>query len=280
MALTLHHLEAGLMLPPGVRLANDARRIVNHVVAIETPAGDLALIDTGIGSQARRDPIGRLGRFAGQLLRPDRDPSGSVAAQLEELGRSPAEVRDVLITHLDGDHASGLSDFPAATVHVHPAELAGARDPLLTERPRYTAANWAHGPRWSELGTAGGERFEGIAARPVEGLGFDALALELPGHTRGHTGYAIGLGEGRWLVHAGDAFYHAGLLEPGGRQSRYLQAFELVIASRPRLVAGNHALLCAAASSAGVEVVCTHSPELLERARRRAGAGSGAVAAR
>lgn len=255
------------MNPPGIALGNDARTIVNHVVAIELPSGDLALIDTGIGSAARRDPVRYMGPAPGTVFRPDRDPSGSALAQLEAMGRSAGEVRHVLMTHLDGDHASGLSDFPGATVHVHRAELAAVAKPSPKERGRFVAADWAHGPQWSEFDTIGGAAdFEGIPAREIEELGIEVLALELPGHTRGHTGYAVRVGDG-WFVHAGDAFYHSGAIEPDGRQSRFFAFFERVIASFPDRLAANHERLRAAAARDDLTVVCTHSPELLERAQ-------------
>ena len=263
---TLHHLDAGTMRPPGVGWANAAGRIANHVIAIELPSGDLALIDTGIGSAARREPRKYLGPAPGTVFRPDRDPSGSVLAQLEAMGRSPGDVRHVLLTHLDGDHASGLADFPDATVHVHRAERAAAARPSPKERGRFVAADWAHGPNWSELETSGGGEFERIPCREVEGLGVEVLALELPGHTRGHTGYAVRRDEG-WFVHAGDAFYHSGAIEPGARQSRFFGFFERLIATLPDRLAPNHERLRAAAAREDVTVVCTHSPELLERAR-------------
>ncbi|UJA19076.1 MBL fold metallo-hydrolase [Thermoleophilia bacterium SCSIO 60948] len=256
------------MNPPGISLGNDSGTIANHVVAIELPSGDLALIDTGIGSQARRDPVRYLGPVPGRAFRPDRDPKRSALAQLEAMGRSSAEVRHVLITHLDGDHASGLVDFPDATVHVHRVERETVENPPLRERGRFVAADWAHGPKWSELETSGGGDFEGIPSREIEGLEVEVLALELPGHTRGHTGYAVRIGDG-WFVHAGDAFYHSGLLEPGGRQSRFFTLFERLVASQPQHLAPNHERLRALASRADVEVVCTHSPELLQRSRAR-----------
>ena len=58
----IHHLDAGPMRPPLIgRWLNDQATLVCHVLAIETPAGDLALVDTGIGLAARRDPRSRFG---------------------------------------------------------------------------------------------------------------------------------------------------------------------------------------------------------------------------
>ena len=47
--------------------------------------------------------------------------------QIQRLGFDPRDVRDIVLTHLDFDHAGGLCDFPEARVHLLGAELAGAR---------------------------------------------------------------------------------------------------------------------------------------------------------
>ena len=46
--------------------------------------------------------------------------------QLEALGHKASDVRHIVLTHLDFDHAGGLEDFPNATVHVMDAEFVAA----------------------------------------------------------------------------------------------------------------------------------------------------------
>jgi glyoxylase-like metal-dependent hydrolase (beta-lactamase superfamily II) len=250
----IHHLDAGPMRPLLVgRLLNDARTLVCHVLAIETPGGDLALVDTGIGLAARRDPGSRFGAVPAALARVPRTPDGAVVSQLAALGRRPEEVRDIFMTHLDYDHASGLSDFPDAAVHVHRSELEAAQAPASgDERRRYVAANWAHGPRWSP--------FEGEA----EFLDGAVVALPMPGHTRGHCAYVV---DGS-LVHAGDAFYHEATLVADDAPPRGMRVFERVAAVLPELVVGNHERLRSLAAD-GSRVVCTHDPGLLAQQQRR-----------
>lgn len=245
-------------------LANDAGMLANHVLAIELADGALALVDTGIGRAAREDPKAGLGTLIATAARPSRDPETTIARQVQALGR---EVRHVFMTHLDSDHASGLPDLPGATVHVHRDELAAATSPpSRAERQRYVPANWAHGPTWAPFGDPDGELFGLPRITLVEDQVF---ALPLPGHTRGHTVYAIRDGE-RWLVHAGDAFYHAATVDPtaGPRPSRFLQLFERAGAVLPKLIADNHRRLHEIAADPAVTVVCTHDPSQLAAARR------------
>jgi glyoxylase-like metal-dependent hydrolase (beta-lactamase superfamily II) len=70
--------------------------------------------------------------------RPVRDPQQTAVAQVRRLGFATADVRDIVLTHLDLDHAGGLSDFPAAHVHVLKVEHAAAKRPrAVKEQGRY-----------------------------------------------------------------------------------------------------------------------------------------------
>ena len=106
---------------------------------------------------------------------------------MQALGYRPADVRDIVVTHLDLDHAGGLGDFPHARVHVHTDELAAARSRSHPkEKGRYIAAQWAHGPDWVEHTASGGDGWFGFEA--VQAVGEDVLLVPLRGHTRGHSG--------------------------------------------------------------------------------------------
>lgn len=47
---------------------------------------------------------------------------------VNRLGFCARDVRHILLTHLDFDHAGGVEDFPEATVHVMQAEIDAAQD--------------------------------------------------------------------------------------------------------------------------------------------------------
>lgn len=272
MTRTFHHFDGGTMRPALGRFANDAGLLVDHVVAFTTPAGGIALIDTGIGTAARVDPKRHLGVGIAATSNPPRDRGSSVLGQLEALGHTSADVTDIFMTHLDMDHASGLADFPAATVHVHERELAAAKAPKLAERTRYLAANWAHGPQWSAFG-AGAPDADAAGLQGHALLGGEVVAIPMPGHTRGHTAIAVRDGEG-WMLHAGDSFYHEPTIDPaaGPRASRFWQIFERVVAAQPKYLAENHRKVRAAAAIDGVRVVCSHDPALLAAAQAHAAA--------
>ena len=57
----------------------------------------------------------------------------SPAACLRDAGIDPAQVTDVIVTHLHWDHAGCLDDYPQATLHVQEQELAFATGPCMCE---------------------------------------------------------------------------------------------------------------------------------------------------
>ena len=210
--MKVHHLNCGTMRPYGGRLISGtgsvfaAATMVCHCLLIETEAG-LVLVDSGLGTGDVRDPDATLDRNWRRLCRPVLDESETALRQIERLGYAASDVRHVVLTHLDLDHAGGLRDFPAAKVHVLADELAAAESArTAAERRRYPRAQWAHGPDWVTHRPDGEDWFGFQAVRDIAGLPADILLVPLVGHTLGHTGVAVRTGE-RWLLHAGDAFF-------------------------------------------------------------------------
>jgi len=101
--MKVHHLNCGTMREP-------TAPIVSHVLLIETSNG-LILVDSGYGLDDIADPARRLGPLR-HLLRPALNPAETAARQVERLGFRRDDVRHIILTHLDLDHAGGLSDFP------------------------------------------------------------------------------------------------------------------------------------------------------------------------
>ncbi|MBG0816702.1 MBL fold metallo-hydrolase [Planomonospora sp. ID82291] len=197
--MKVRHLNCGTMTPPA------APRMVAHCLLLETAHG-LVLVDTGFALGEDRLEATFL-----RTARPSLDPAESAVRQIRDLGLDPGDVRHIVLTHLDPDHAGGLRDFPHARVHVHAAELAAATRPGggAAQRRRYLPAQWAHGPDWALYDDAGEELY-GLRARPLDGVEGVAL-VPLAGHSRGHSGVAVDTGDG-WLLHAGDAYWFHGEL--------------------------------------------------------------------
>lgn len=215
--MRVHHLNTGTMCPLSPRLTTGRgslfgrASLVCHVLLVETPRDGLVLVDTGLGTGDIADPD-RLGRPWLRLTSPRLDPDETALARVRALGHDPADVRHIALTHLDLDHAGGVPDFPRARVHVHRREHAAAMTPVgRRAATRYIPGHWSHGPDW-QLFDDGGESWFGFdGVRSLLGDP-DLLAIPLPGHTPGHTAYAVRTG-GRWRVHAGDAYFFHGQIE-------------------------------------------------------------------
>lgn len=209
----VHHLDCCTMCPLGGRWLNESGTMVGHCLLVETPSSGLVLIDTGIGTADVAAAPRRLGRVFVGVVRPGTDRARTAVEQVRALGHDPADVRHILVTHLDLDHAGGLGDFPAATVHVHAAELSTAQRPAPRERSRYRSVQWEHGPSWATYDGSGEEWFGFPAVRDLPGLDPEILVIPMPGHTRGHAAVAVKTGA-RWLLHCGDAYFHESAVDP------------------------------------------------------------------
>jgi glyoxylase-like metal-dependent hydrolase (beta-lactamase superfamily II) len=200
-------------------------RLIAHCLLVERPDG-LLLVDTGFGTADVADPA-RLGRPFRAVVRPALEEAETARAQVLARGHRVEDVTDIVLTHLDLDHAGGIADFPQARVHVLGDELDAAQHPTVRERARYVAAQWAHGPRWQRHRVAG-ETWHGFGAVTV--LADDVLLVPLRGHTRGHCGVAVRRPDGHWLLHAGDSYFHPGDLATPVTTPRGLRVFQRLMA--------------------------------------------------
>ena len=259
--MKVHHLNCGTMNMPTAPM-------VCHVLLIETENG-LVLVDSGFGTDDCAAP-NRAGPSR-HMVRAILSHDETVVHQIDLFGFKRDDVRHIIITHLDMDHAGGLSDFPAARVHVTSAEALGAiRAPSRRERIRYRSAQWAHGPNIVEHDPRG-EKWRGFAAaKQLDEISPGIAVVSLPGHTRGHACVAVDAGH-RWVLHAGDAFYHYGTLD-GTPMPRALTAMESLFAFDRKTVQANHARLVELYQRQDPDlfIVCSHDPTLLEQARATA----------
>lgn len=204
MTSSIKHLNCVTMAPraPG---GLTPPRMVAHCLLVEGPNG-LTLVDTGFGTQDIAEK--RMGKPFIALMGAALDPAETAVAQVKAAGYGVEDVTDIVVTHLDLDHAGGLGDFPSARVHVFADEIAAARArKSVKEKNRYITAQWAHNPNWVEHSVAG-ESWFGFES--VQAVSEDVLLVPLRGHTRGHCGVAVKRPSGGWFLHAGDAYFSHG----------------------------------------------------------------------
>ena len=271
MTLKVHHLNCGSLCPVCRRLVNgegsmlERGELACHCLLVETPAS-LVLVDTGLGTADIRDPVGRLGGAFARAVAPKLDRANTAIEQIRALGLDPVDVRHVIPTHLDADHAGGVSDFPDALVHVQQQELDQILNPGFRDRMRFRQVQFAHGPRWQIDDAVTDDWFGFDAIRPLPGV--DLLMVPLPGHSRGQVGVAVNTGEG-WLLHCGDAYFHRSEVTGEGEMPLGLKLFERSIQSQPRLREATRRRLAKLHQehSDQVSLFCAHDPVELARYR-------------
>ena len=268
--LRVHHLNCACIQ----RLDIGGKQLGCHVLLVETPASGLVLVDTGLGTLDYADMTSRLTQsFVYGYARPKCDPALAALNQIRALGFDAADVRHIVMTHMDLDHVGGLADFPKARVHLHAAELKQCTERrTLKDRHRYLPAMWAHGLD-TETYEAQGEPWFGFeAVRQLRGLPPEMLMVLLFGHTRGHCGVAV-QAPGGWLLHAGDAYFDPREVKGERRQCAWkVGLFQALVQTDRALRLHNQARLRAfTAEHPEVEVFCAHNPWELEAAQQRGG---------
>ncbi len=133
--------------------------------------------------------------------------AGLFAASLAAAGVDPASITDIFISHIHGDHTGGFLNaegqlaFPNAAIHLSAPEWE-----FLTKMKPDVAKNYgitqhaalvaALTPKVAAF-TPGSDLIPGVVK-----------AVELKGHTPGHSGYLITSGQSS-LLYIGDLMHHS-----------------------------------------------------------------------
>jgi len=280
--MRIHHLNCGTDCPVGGALFDGCStgllgHIVCHCLLIETDAHGLVLVDTGYGLKDvdhphRADP--RIPKPWRAMLNIRLREEETALRQVEALGFQASDVRHIVATHLDFDHAGGLEDFPNATVHVMAREYEDATRPHtgFVARNRWRMPQLNQVADWRRYGARGEDWFGFEAVRDLDGLPPEILMVPLPGHTWGHAGVAVRQDGGRWLLHAGDAYFYRGEMREAERRcTPGLRAYQRLMEADARSRIDNQARLrrLSIERRDAVTVTCTHDP--VELARLQAG---------
>ena len=269
--MRIHHLNCATDCPLGGaifdgRTIGPLGEIVGHCLLLETDAHGLVLVDTGYGLQDVAHPHRapeRIPRFFRALLNIRLREEETAVRQIEKLGFSAADVRHIILTHLDFDHAGGIEDFPHARVHLLKAEYDQATGPWagFVQSRRYRPAQWDAVADWRTY-AAGGEGWFGFdAVRGLDGLPPEILLVPLPGHTWGHAGVAIRPEGGRWLLQAGDAYFYRGEMRGARRRcTPGLRAYQTLMETHRghRMRNQERVRRLSVDRRAEVQVICSH----------------------
>lgn len=240
-------------------------KVVCHCLLLETDQG-LVLVDTGLGVQDYLHTKARLGNLVSRLGRIENNLELTALAQIQNLGFSPKDVKHILISHLDFDHAGGISDFPHATVHILSSEYNVTQNFFsLKNKARYKTQQFKQHRYWNFIEPDQGEAWFNL--HQVQGFRIfqdEILMIPLLGHSQGHCGVAIKQNDG-WLFFCGDAYYSHLQLNPTNRL-RTLDKLELFFAEdNQRRIDNLQKIQQLAQNEKNIEIICAHDPIELAR---------------
>jgi len=279
VALRIHHLNCISTCPLGGRLM-DRRSgspfargaLACHCLLVET-GRTLVLVDTGLGTRDVDDPRSRLSTFFLALLSPDFRHEMTAVRQVERLGFKAGDVRHILLTHLDFDHAGGLDDFPEAAVHMMAAERDYAvEQKTWLDRQRFRPQQWSTRDNWRSYAAGEGDDWLGFSCvRALEEVPPELLLVPLTGHTFGHAGVAIDTGKG-WLLMAGDAYFDRREMHPEPACTPGLRFYQGMMEKDRRARLWNQERLRRLRAERGgeVRIACSHDAGEFEECAGRA----------
>ncbi len=189
----VHHISCGRGIPLGAKLF--PRRFQGHMEChclLVSLGNRFVLVDSGLSEQELEEPT-RLGMFA-HSLGLQATPERAAHRQLAALGIEREQVTDIVLTHLDLDHAGGLADFPEARVHTSRSEYEAAHNPRSrSENMRYRPEQWVNA-RWElhKLQSQTAALIPLVEWPAILSNDFTQIRLiPLGGHTRGHCGVLV-----------------------------------------------------------------------------------------
>jgi glyoxylase-like metal-dependent hydrolase (beta-lactamase superfamily II) len=202
--------------------------------------GHTVLVDTGVGTKI--EPRRRETAYPGDY--------GHLLEGLSALGVTPADITDVVNTHLHFDHCGWntalvhgalIPTFPNARYFIHHAEWEAATHPNERTRATYLADNLTPLADSGQLELADGE----VQVTPSLRL------LPAPGHSDGHAVVVLS-SRGETGIYMGDVVQHAAQID----RPAWVSAFDIL----PLVSMETKKRLVAQALATDALVLTTHAP--------------------
>jgi glyoxylase-like metal-dependent hydrolase (beta-lactamase superfamily II) len=201
-AFTIGEYQAAALRDGGMEVPNDNKTLAVNKTKAEVDtvltANSLPTDKLGLSVQPllvkTTDKVLLFDAGAGGLFGPT---VGKLPTTLATAGVDPASVTDIFISHAHGDHVGGLVKadgalaFPNAAIHISANEWAA-----LKADAQMAALVTTITPKIAEFQPG---------AQIVPGV---VTAVDIKGHTPGHSGYTITSGD-QTLLYIGDTMHHS-----------------------------------------------------------------------
>jgi N-acyl homoserine lactone hydrolase len=145
---------------------------------------DYFLWDTGYPDAVAAMPEGQSSQGGATVVRRAR----TLAAQLQEIGVKPSDIKYVGISHTHPDHTGNIDLFPDSTIVIQKAEFDATQ---ATPKPAFAASHPVM-------------KLEGD--KDIFGDG-SVTVISTPGHTVGHESLLVHLPKTGWVILTGDAVH-------------------------------------------------------------------------
>jgi N-acyl homoserine lactone hydrolase len=158
---------------------------------LEHPRAGPILVDTGMHPSIAEDPKENVGSFGARNYEFRMSPQQGVRELVEARGVDPDAIKTIVMTHLHVDHASGASEFPAATFVVDTQEWASAAKNGVLKG--YHHNHYDRDFDWRLVDYDGDD----VASHATFGRTLDLFGdgsvrlLSTPGHTHGHQSLLV-----------------------------------------------------------------------------------------
>lgn len=186
------------------------RKMVHSAILVEHPNG-IFLFDSGLGQKIDTQ-FEETQWWAGLILAFEKGKS--VKQQMKESAYDSSKIKFILPSHLHWDHASGIPDFPNASVHVTKEEYDLATG-KLGQPPAFLKSQYEiPKERWKFFNYYP-EPFENFKESLDLFKDGSVVLVPLRGHTDGSTGMLLTLKSGRRYFFIGDLVWTLeGILKP------------------------------------------------------------------
>lgn len=195
----LYMLKCGGMVTPdsliqcAPKTTREYKKIINICMYIlEHPTEGLILIDTGVCRETATD----------EALMDLANLQPNILKQLPKIGKSPEDVKHVILSHLHSDHCGQSEFFPKATFHIREKEWEGVHSADLKgfhEWDRVFADELKE-----KCPDAVWDLIPDVPEYDIFGDG-SVISIDTKGHTPGHQSFIVRLQSGREMFLTMDA---------------------------------------------------------------------------